>query len=123
MGEVAETIYTSLDSMRMNEEEKDELYHLFKENPDALDLLDIFKEGFYLYLKKNKDYRDAWKKHGLYGLIVRMGDKMERLENLVQFRGRKVRDEKARDTALDLAVYGMLSVLSLDKYSNDGEKK
>ena len=41
--------------------------------------LEIQKEAHLLFEKKNKDYGDAFANYGPIGVIVRMGDKIQRL--------------------------------------------
>ena len=38
-------------------------------------------EAFNLFLKKNKDYGDAFATYGTIGVLVRLGDKINRLQN------------------------------------------
>lgn len=67
-----------------------------------------------LLADKNADYAgddDPFanlKRHGLYGILVRMDDKLARLENYVKS-GRMVMDsETVRDTCRDLSNYANL---------------
>ena len=72
---------------------------------------------------KNHDYgnsaSDLYKKFGLISYIVRMNDKMNRINTLVK-REAEVKDEKITDTLLDLANYCLLAVadMELDKNGN-----
>lgn len=73
----------------------------------------VSTECFELGVKKNKDYgSDNILRFGTMGLIVRMGDKINRLNNLVKNGGnRMVEDEKEIDTMMDVfnyATYGMM---------------
>ena len=69
---------------------------------------------------KNHDYGNSvselYEKFGLISYIVRMNDKINRINTLV---GKKaeVEDEKIEDTLLDLANYCLLAVadIELDK--------
>lgn len=69
---------------------------------------------------KNKDYSRGespfknLERHGTYGIVVRMDDKICRLDSLVnpKYAGEAaVKDESLEDTALDLAVYSLLLIL------------
>lgn len=69
---------------------------------------------------KNHDYANAvdplanLRKHGEYGIVVRMDDKTSRLESFFGPKGRKalkVKDEKIEDTCIDLANYALLLIL------------
>ena len=42
----------------------------------------INKEGLELFKRKNADYGDAFAKYGSVGVIVRMGDKIARLQSI-----------------------------------------
>lgn len=72
---------------------------------------------------KNHDYgnsaSDLYNKFGLISYIVRMNDKMSRINTLIK-REAEVKDEKITDTLLDLANYCLLAVadMELDKNGN-----
>ena len=51
---------------------------------------------------------------GEIGVAVRLTDKVERLRNLLMS-GRKPENESIRDTALDIANYGLILMELLDK--------
>lgn len=70
--------------------------------------------------RKNHDYAGPddplanLRKHGEYGVVVRMGDKVMRLEQFFapgSKRKLKVKDEKITDTCIDLAVYSLLCLI------------
>jgi len=66
---------------------------------------------------KNHDYgnsaSDLYKKFGLISYIVRMNDKMNRINTLIK-REAEVKDEKITDTLLDLANYCLLAVADME---------
>lgn len=68
---------------------------------------------------KNSDYAgdaDAFanlRRHGLLGVLVRMDDKISRLNNYVSGQRLQVKSESAADTAMDLANYALIFVLML----------
>lgn len=66
--------------------------------------------------RKNKDYgQDNIGKFGVYGVVVRMNDKLERIINLVKrpdYEGAVV-DESLEDTLLDLRNYAVITLLLL----------
>ena len=45
-------------------------------------LANVQSEALNLFKKKNKDYGDAFATYGTVGVLVRMGDKIHRLQNL-----------------------------------------
>lgn len=69
-------------------------------------------------IRKNRDYGDSFaKQYAKYGImsgLIRMDDKMRRLENLVGGAEANV-DESVEDTLLDLAGYALLCVVELRK--------
>lgn len=69
-------------------------------------------------IRKNRDYGDSFaKQYAKYGImsgLIRMDDKMRRLENLVGGAEANV-DESVEDTLLDLAGYALLCVVELQK--------
>lgn len=70
------------------------------------------------YVAKNTDYgnsfSETFERFGLTAPIVRMWDKLQRVETLSK-QAARVRDESIRDTLLDLANYAIMTVLELDK--------
>lgn len=70
------------------------------------------------YAAKNHDYGNSFDKSldkfGIVASIVRMGDKMNRIESLTN-KEAKVNDESVKDTLLDLANYAIMTVMWLDK--------
>jgi hypothetical protein len=64
-----------------------------------------------LVLRKNADYGDAFKRHGVVGCLVRMSDKALRLEHLSDGREALVVDEQWCDTLRDIAGYALLGLL------------
>ena len=77
---------------------------------------EILQELSELYLKKNHDYGDSFKKSvgefGIIASVVRMSDKMERVKQLVKSKDQTV-DESLRDTLIDLANYAIMTVMEL----------
>lgn len=74
--------------------------------------------GIYLagvYTKKNSDYGDAFgkslDKHGMKAAIVRMEDKLGRLDSLTSGTDQQIFDEKLEDTVLDLANYAIMTAM------------
>lgn len=66
---------------------------------------------------KNHDYgnsaSDLYNKFGLISYIVRMNDKMNRINTLIK-KEAEVKDEKITDTLLDLANYCLLAVADME---------
>lgn len=71
-----------------------------------------------IYEAKNSDYGNSFDmsldKFGLVAGIVRLGDKMNRLESLVS-KDAKVKSESIQDTLLDMANYAIMTIMWLNK--------
>ena len=69
------------------------------------------------YVRKNHDYGNSFDRSldrfGLVASVVRIGDKMNRIESLVQKKA-MVQDESIRDTLLDMANYAIMTVMWMD---------
>jgi hypothetical protein len=74
----------------------------------------LSREALNLMRTKNADYAAAedpfknFRRHGLLGIVVRLSDKLARLENYVKTGRLVVKDESVRDTVLDLINYSVL---------------
>ena len=81
--------------------------------------LDITSELLDLYLKKNKDYGnafgDTFKEFGLVSAVIRINDKVNRLKKLTSTGSQEVKDESIRDTLVDLSNYAIMTIMELDK--------
>jgi len=75
----------------------------------------VQKEAFETFLKKNKDYGDAFATYGPIGVIVRIGDKISRLTSVTTSGINFVKDESIRDTLMDLHNYSAMAVMLLDE--------
>lgn len=111
-----ENICRELDRIRINLE-------VFEENDKTLSntsahqFKDIAKGMIETYVRKNHDYGNSFDKSldkfGLVASVVRIGDKMNRIESLVQKKA-MVQDESIRDTLLDMANYAIMTVMWMD---------
>jgi hypothetical protein len=72
-------------------------------------------EALHLFNRKNNDYGDSFAKYGPVGVIVRLGDKIERLVNISKNGMTLVDDESIRDTLIDLHNYAAMAVMLLDE--------
>ena len=75
----------------------------------------VQKEGLELFKKKNKDYGDAFANYGPVGVLVRMGDKITRMQNITNSGITLVENEKLRDTLIDLHNYAAMAILLIDE--------
>ena len=83
------------------------------------DRLTIFEniqtEARELFRKKNQDYGDAFANYGAIGVLVRMGDKISRLQSITNHQISLVNTESLRDTLLDLHNYTAMAIMLLDE--------
>lgn len=75
----------------------------------------IQKEGIELFEKKNRDYGDAFANYGPIGVIVRMGDKIQRLSSVSKNGISLVNNESLRDTLIDLHNYSAMAIMLFDE--------
>lgn len=108
-----EEICKGLDTIRINLEVFEESDKSLS-NTSANQFKDIAKGMIETYVRKNHDYGNSFDKSldkfGLVASVVRIGDKMNRIESLVQKKA-MVQDESIRDTLLDMANYAIMTVM------------
>ena len=75
----------------------------------------IQKEAFDLFLQKNADYGDAFANYGPIGVLVRLGDKIQRLQHISKTNITLVKTESLRDTLIDIHNYAAMVVMLLDE--------
>ena len=68
-----------------------------------------------LFTRKNQDYGDAFANYGPIGVIVRIGDKIQRLSSITKNSITLVKDEGIRDTLIDLHNYAAMALMLLDE--------
>ena len=87
----------------------------------AMQLKTVQNEALALFKKKNKDYGDAFANYGPVGVIVRLGDKINRLSNINTTNITLVKTETVRDTLIDLHNYAAMAIMLMDEA--DSRKK
>lgn len=75
----------------------------------------VQQEGMELFKRKNADYGDAFAEYGSIGVLVRMGDKIKRLQSITNKQVVLVNDEQIRDTLIDLHNYAAMAIMLLDE--------
>jgi len=105
-------------------------FNIFKKNKtnDYYDSIDISNnidrvnqmksvqlQGLKLFERKNKDYGDAFARYGTVGVLIRMGDKISRLQSITKNGITLVNDEQIRDTLIDLHNYSAMAIMLLDE--------
>ena len=86
---------------------------------DAKLIWEIFEQQKCLAIRKNLDYGSSFRKPPAFApgispsdaILVRMGDKLERIKTL-RSRGPEVSSESLTDTMLDLGTYAFLWVIA-----------
>ena len=68
-----------------------------------------------LFQKKNTDYGDSFATYGPVGVLVRIGDKISRLNSITKNGIVMVDNESLRDTLIDLHNYSAMAVMLLDE--------
>lgn len=78
---------------------------------------DILKKMSEVHQRKNADYGNnfhkRYEKYGFLTALLRLTDKMERLENIYEKGEIQVKDESVEDTLLDLANYSVMTIVEL----------
>jgi len=75
----------------------------------------VQQEALCLFKQKNSDYGDAFANYGPIGVIVRMGDKIQRLVSVTNSGIRLVNNESIRDTLIDLHNYAAMAIMLIDE--------
>lgn len=75
-----------------------------------------------LYARKNRDYGNSFDKsmdkHGLVVAVIRIGDKVNRLQSLIEKGGAEVKDESIADTFIDQACYSIMTLMWMEGKAN-----
>ena len=76
----------------------------------------IQEECLKIFEKKNTDYGDAFAKHGVVGVLVRINDKLSRFTNITT-NGIEINvtDETLKDTLMDLHNYSAMAIMCMNK--------
>lgn len=84
--------------------------------------MDITTDMAKTYAAKNHDYGNSFEqscnKFGIIASVVRLGDKMNRIESLA-IKKAEVKDESIKDTLLDMANYAIMTVMWLNTQSKE----
>ena len=79
----------------------------------------VQNEAAKLFERKNSDYGDAFANYGPIGVIVRMGDKINRLSSVTNNGINLVKTESIRDTLIDLHNYAAMAIMLMDEDKTD----
>ena len=83
-------------------------------NVDNTSYQHIASKAKELFTKKNADYGDAFATYGIVGVLIRMGDKISRLETSTKVNEFKVKDESVLDTLIDLYNYSIMALMLIN---------
>jgi len=75
----------------------------------------IQEEGLELFKRKNADYGDAFATYGTVVVLVRVGDKIQRLQSITNKGITLIDDEGLRDTLIDLHNYAAMAIMTMDE--------
>ena len=85
------------------------------ENDRIMQFKTVQQEALTLFAKKNQDYGDAFATYGTVGVLVRMGDKLARLQTITSTQVTLIDTETIRDTLIDLHNYSAMAIMLLDE--------
>lgn len=89
-----------------------------KEDDNIVAFNDVLMHMQALYKQKNQDYGNSFDKsldrYGISAGLVRMSDKMNRLENIFD-RTPTVSNERLKDTLIDMACYAAMTLSWLER--------
>lgn len=91
-------------------------------NKRAEQMMKVQAEGLELFKKKNQDYGDAFATYGTIGVLVRMSDKIFRLQSITKSSLTLVNSESIRDTLIDLHNYSAMAIMLLDEEVQDQDQ-
>ena len=80
-------------------------------DPRVLQFCNVQHSALQVFKKKNADYGDAFAKHGLIGVLVRIEDKIQRALTISLTGITLVDDESLKDTLLDLHNYAAMALI------------
>lgn len=97
-------------------QELNDMRHIF--GSESGEFRDITNSMIQTYQAKNQDYGNSFEKSldkfGLIASVIRLNDKMNRIESLSRTEA-KIVDESIEDTLLDLANYSVMTIIWLRK--------
>ena len=77
----------------------------------------IQAEALELFKIKNQQYGNAFAKYGTVGIMIRMGEKINRFLSVNRLNIELKDEETLRDTLLDLPNYSSMAIMLLDEKS------
>ena len=74
-------------------------------------------EALSLFKRKNEQYGNVFAKYGTVGVMIRMGEKINRFLSVSRLKIELKDEETLRDTLLDLLNYSSIVIMPLDEKS------
>jgi hypothetical protein len=96
------------------ENENTEEYKTTIQQQRIQQMKEIQQAAFDMFVRKNKDYGDAFAEFGVIGVIMRIEDKIKRLLSIQKNKIILVDDETLKDTLLDLHNYSAMAIMLLE---------
>jgi hypothetical protein len=85
------------------------------QNRRVQQMMEVQSKGLELFKNKNRDYGDAFSSHGVIGVLMRIGDKIQRSMSITKSGINLVEDERLEDTLLDLHNYAAMALMLLNE--------
>jgi hypothetical protein len=104
-------------SYESSKQQEDLFKESFNKVTRVFQMAQVQKEGLDLFEKKNADYGDAFANYGPLGVIVRLGDKIQRLSSVSKNGVTLVNNESLRDTLIDVHNYSAMAIILMDEVS------
>jgi hypothetical protein len=79
-------------------------------------------EAIEIFKKKNIAYEDVFADYGTAGVIVRIGDKIQRVVSVSNSGITLVNTKMLRDILIDLHNYAAMAVMLIDESKNNGKR-
>ena len=79
----------------------------------------IQAEALSLFKRKNKQYGNAFAKYGTVGVMIRMGEKINRFLSVNRLNIELKDEETLRDTLLDFLNYSSMAIMLLDNKESE----
>jgi len=81
----------------------------------------VHNEATEVFKRKTISYEDAFADYGIVGLIVRIGDKIQRLVSVSNKGISLINTKTLRDILVDLHNYTAMAIISIDENNKNGE--
>lgn len=82
-------------------------------------LANLVDELIELLLDKNAQYKDAWQDFGIFTPLIRVREKIIRMESLIDGRPVLVYDDDVKSELMDIAGYCLLAILWMEESQRD----